>query len=105
MTPIPRHERPGARTHDAVALSRQQAVILALLIIVPVPLLTLGGLAVPFPELVQRALGPLLPFVETPGDTSAAGAPVTVGVVPILGQTPVLEGPVTGVAVQSTKPR
>jgi hypothetical protein len=104
MTPIPRHERPGARTHDAVTLSRQQAAVLVLLIVVPVPLLTLGGLAVPFPELVQRALAPLLPFVETPGETSAAGAPAAVGVVPILGPVPAFDGSATEGASSSAIP-
>ena len=77
-----RHQTHGSV--EAVGLPRRQLLVLVLLTCVPVPLLTLGGLAVPFPELAQRALAPLLPFVDTPGQTAQAGAPASVRAVSIL---------------------
>ncbi len=79
------HERHlGTRMTEAFNLPRRQALVLVLLTFVPVPLLTLGGFAVPFPELVQRALAPILPFVDEPGRSALAGAPVSVYALPIL---------------------
>jgi hypothetical protein len=65
----PHVRQSGGRVTETVDLSRHQALLLAVLVFVPVPLLTLGGLAVPFPELAQRALAPLLPFVAPPDST------------------------------------
>jgi hypothetical protein len=39
---------------EAVDLFRHQGLLLAVLVFVPVPLLTFGGLAVPFPELAAK---------------------------------------------------
>jgi hypothetical protein len=76
MSAKPNSERHlGTRLTEAIDLSRRQSLVLVLLMFVPVPLLTIGGLAVPFPELAQRALAPLLPFVETPGKRSVTGLP------------------------------
>ena len=88
LTGVPHHPGSRPRATGAVELSTRQTAILVLLLIVPVPLLTLSGVAVPFPDLVQRALAPLLPFVEAPGNASAAEAPPAVGLVPILGLGP-----------------
>jgi hypothetical protein len=67
MTTVEIHERRlGTRATEAVSMPRHQAVLLGLLMCVPVPLLTLGGLAAPIPELAQRAFAPLLPFLEVP---------------------------------------
>src|SRR5262245_13366867 len=69
---------PRAGVSEAVDVSRRPLLVLVLLVCVPVPLLTLGGLAVPFPEVAQRALAPLLPFVQVPGaERSAASANAT----------------------------
>jgi hypothetical protein len=57
--------RPRAVT--AADLPRRQLLVLLVLTFVPVPLLTVGGLAVPFPQLVQKVLAPLLPLVDSPG--------------------------------------
>lgn len=90
MSAIPRHEGRNARAADAVTLSPRQTTLLVLMAVLPVPLLTLGGLALPFPDLVQRALAPLLPFVEAPGDATAAGAPASLA--------PILPGVTVGVS-------
>jgi hypothetical protein len=56
-------------------LRRRQTLLFVLLTLVPVPLFTVGGLAVPFPELAQRALAPILSFVHVPApaEVTAAG--------------------------------
>jgi hypothetical protein len=66
----PHVRQSGGRVTETVDLSRHQALLLALLVFVPVPLLTFGGLAVPFPELAQRVLAPL-PFVGPPSASEA----------------------------------
>ena len=64
---------PRAGVVEAVDLPRRQLLVLVLLVCLPVPFLTLGGLSAPFPEFAQRALAPLLPFVADPGDEALAG--------------------------------
>ena len=79
MSAIGRERRyPNSGMVEATGLPRRQLLAVALLMCVPVPLLTLGGLVVPFPELAQRALAPILPFVESPGLANASGAPASV---------------------------
>jgi len=54
---------------EAVTLPRRQALVLVVLTCIPVPVLTIGGFAFPLPELAQRALAPLLPFVDAPDNS------------------------------------
>ncbi len=85
MSAIGRERRyPKSGMAEVAGLPRRQLLAVAVLMCVPVPLLTLGGLAVPFPELAQRALAPILPFVDSPGTPSASGAPASVRALPIL---------------------
>ena len=87
MNAIRREElHPRAGVVEAVDLPRHRLLVLVLLVFVPVPLLTLGGLAVPFPELAQRALAPFLPFVEHSA-ASQQGAR-TLAILPALTETP-----------------
>ncbi len=87
MNAIRREElHPRAGVVEAVDLPRHHLLVLVLLVFVPVPLLTLGGLAVPFPELAQRALAPFLPFVEHSA-ASQQGAR-TLAILPALTETP-----------------
>ena len=85
MNAIRREElHPRAGVVEAVDLPRHHLLVLVLLVFVPVPLLTLGGLAMPFPELAQRAFAPFLPFVER----SAAPQPArTLAILPTLAET------------------
>ena len=69
---------------ETVELSRRQLLALVVLTCVPVPLLTVGGLAAPFPELAQRALAPLLPFIDMPGAESSPSWPEAVRTVSIV---------------------
>ena len=85
MSAIGRERRyPKSGMAEVAGLPRRQLLAVAVLMCVPVPLLTLGGLVVPFPELAQRALAPILPFVDSPGTPSASGAPASVRALPIL---------------------
>ena len=59
----------------AADLPRRHLLALVALTLVPVPLLTVGGLAAPFPELAQRALAPMLPFVVAHREAQAAPLP------------------------------
>lgn len=53
----------------AYALSRRDAVTLALVVCLPVPALAVSGLSVPLPQIVQRVAATLVPFLA--GDESA----------------------------------
>ncbi|MFO7573182.1 MAG: hypothetical protein R6W48_11380 [Gaiellaceae bacterium] len=56
---------------DEARASWTRSVAVALLACVPLPLLSLGGMLLPIPELVQRAaatFAPLAPFLEDEGD-------------------------------------
>jgi uncharacterized membrane protein YgcG len=59
---------PTIAAAEAVALSRRQICLLALVVCVPVPLLSYAAGAVPLPEMLQRAAASFAPFfgaVET----------------------------------------
>lgn len=78
----------------AYVVSRRDSILLALVACVPVPLLAVSGLAVPLPEIVQRAAASLVPFVTrddpaqaqalsrasirlAPGESAQSASPIT----------------------------
>jgi len=58
-----------ANGSTAYALSRRDAVTLALVVCLPIPALAVSGLSVPLPQIVQRVAASLVPFLA--GDESA----------------------------------
>ena len=64
MSVISTPERlPAPRAAEAIALPRRHVLALAVLICIPVPLLSLGATVVPLPGLVERAVATFAPFV------------------------------------------
>lgn len=67
------------RARQSVELTRAQLACVALLIVVPLPVLSLGALVVPLPQLMERAAAGFIPFgrpdVEAPKSRAVERAP------------------------------
>ena len=63
------------RARRSVELTRGQMLCVALLVVVPLPVLSLGALVAPLPQLIERAAAGFIPFAS-PRETTAQPAAV-----------------------------